>query len=114
MTLTPTRRIITGHDANGRAIFLSDELLPAANPLAGDGSAPPPGVPGFTLIGKTRGVPDTSVTEDEVEEYHGKRMPLSDDGGVTCRVVHFTPLPQGATTEEVDFVSISRMAGDGG
>jgi hypothetical protein len=48
-----TRRIITGHNADGKAIFESDEVLTTVNPFTNDGSAPPAGsmIPGFTLVG---------------------------------------------------------------
>lgn len=71
-----------------------------------DGSAPPPGVPGFTLISKTQGFPDTSVAGSDFVEYHGTRMPLSDDSGVTCRIVDFPPLPPNAP-DEINFVGNS-------
>jgi hypothetical protein len=71
--------------------------------LHGDGTPPPPTVPGFTLIGKTSGLPDTSVNDVAFTDLHGTRQPLSDDAGVTCRVVTFPPLPPNAP-EEVNFM----------
>lgn len=60
-------------------------------------------MPGFTLIGKTSGLPDTSVNDAAFTDLHGTRQPLSDDAGVTCRVVTFPPMPADAP-EEVNFM----------
>jgi hypothetical protein len=105
MALQPTRRVVTGHDVNGVTTFLSDTSLSPASPLANDGSAPPPSVPGFINIAKTHGFPDTSVAQGDVfTDYYGKQMPLTDDTGVTCRIVDFPPLPEDAP-DEINFVS---------
>ena len=82
---------------------MSDEPLNSASPLHDDGTPPPPTVPGFSLIGKTSGIPDTSVNDVSFTDLHGTRQPLSDDAGVTCRVVTFPPLPPDAP-EEVNFM----------
>lgn len=79
------RRIITGHDENGKAIFLSDETLKTANPYKEDLSPPEGTIPGFTLIHRAEDFPTTSVN-GAVTEWHGKRMPLSNAGGTVCRV----------------------------
>jgi hypothetical protein len=97
--LTVTSHDTLGHDKDGKSVFIDDRIFTSANPLASDGSPPPPGMPGFTIIGKTEGFPDTSVNHEQMTEHHGKRMPLSDDSGVTCRVVDFPPLPPNAPPE---------------
>jgi mannose-6-phosphate isomerase-like protein (cupin superfamily) len=62
-------------------------------------------VPGFTLIGKTTGIPDTSVNATSTTEYHGTRVDLADPDAVTVRLVTFPPMPQGVDLpEEVNFM----------
>jgi hypothetical protein len=62
-------------------------------------------VPGFTVIGKTTGVPDTSVNSPQITEYHGTRVDLADPNAVTVRVVTFPPHPQDQQLpEEVNFM----------
>lgn len=102
-----TRRIITGHDENGKAIFLSDEILKTANPYKEDLSPPEGTIPGFTLIHRAEGFPTTSVN-GPVTELHGKRIPLSNAGGTVCRVVDFPPIGEDGDafmhrTQSVDF-----------
>lgn len=102
-----TRRIITGHDENGRAVFLSDEVLKTANPYKEDLSPPEGTIPGFTLIHRAEGFPTTSVN-DPVTEWHGRRIPLSNAGGTVCRVVDFPPIGENGDafmhrTQSVDF-----------
>lgn len=102
-----TRRIITGHDEHGKAIFLSDEVLKTANPYKEDLSPPEGTIPGFTLIHRAEGFPTTSVN-GPVTEWHGKRIPLSNAGGTVCRVVDFPPIGEDGDafmhrTQSLDF-----------
>ena len=102
-----TRRIITGHDENGKAIFLSDETLKTTNPYKEDMSPPQGTIPGFSLIHRAEGFPTTSVN-GPVTEWHGKRIPLSNAGGTVCRVVDFPPIGEDGDafmhrTQSVDF-----------
>ena len=102
-----TRRIITGHDDDGKAIFLSDEILKTANPYKEDSSPPEGTIPGFTLIHRAENFPTTSVN-GPVTEWHGKRIPLSDAGGTVCRIVDFPPVGEDGDvfmhrTQSVDF-----------
>lgn len=90
-TPPPIRRIITGHDTNGKAIFDSDTTLSMCDPFIEDGSPPAPGttIPGFVLIHKTEGYP--AKVQGPPVEYHGKIIPLSDESGAVCRIVDFPP-----------------------
>ena len=38
----PIRRVVTGHDASGRAVFRSEGVFPAAPVPSGDAAFPPP------------------------------------------------------------------------
>lgn len=42
-TLPPVRRIVTGHNAEGKAIFDTDEVLTPANPIDPKGRPVPEG-----------------------------------------------------------------------
>jgi mannose-6-phosphate isomerase-like protein (cupin superfamily) len=117
MTVSPpkVRRIITGHDSNGKAIIESDDKLTPYNPFTGapvstdpeNGQAPF----GFTVVHRTAQFP-ASNTERPVE-YNGKKMSLEHHTGTTCRVVDFPPcnaggdgqLPKGFMhrTQSLDF-----------
>ena len=102
-----TRRLITGHDENGKAIFLSDEVLKTTSPYSEDMSPPEGTIPGFTLIHRAEGFPTTSVN-GPVTEWHGKRIPLSNTGSTVCRVVDFPPIGEDGDafmhrTQSVDF-----------
>ena len=94
-----TRRIVTGHDADGKAIFESDTVLTTCNPFTDDGSAPPAGstIPGFTVIHKAEGYP--APIQGPVTEYHSKIIPLVDESGSICRIVDFPPIPEDAVTD---------------
>ena len=88
--MTTTRRIVTGHDANGKAIFDSDDTLTPANPLEADGSPPEGIIPGFTTIFRTEGSPAQS--QGPWTDHHGKKIPLTNQSGVVCRIVDFPPV----------------------
>lgn len=97
-SLPDVRRIITGHDANGRAIIESDTNLTPINPLTGtpassDASSGDPLPFAFALLHRTSAFP-ASNTEPPIE-YYGKKTSLEDKIGTTCRIVDFTPLKIG-------------------
>lgn len=99
------RRIVTGHDQNGKAIIETDTNLTPMNPftttpVSFDPTADNALPFAFSLIHRTSGFP-ASNTEPFVE-YHGKKMGLEHKTGTICRVVDFAPLkpgPDGKTPE---------------
>lgn len=99
MAFLPTvHRIITGHDANGKAIIESDTNLTPSNPFTGEplsfDSNSSNSVPfGFTVIHRTSGFPASNG--ERPIEYHGKKISLEDKVGTTCRIVDFPPLKVG-------------------
>ena len=102
MSLPAVRRIITGHDANGKAIIESDTNLTPVNPLTGtpfssEAGSDIPAPFGFTVPYRTSGFP-ASVNEPPTE-YHGKKIDLEDKTGSTCRIVDFPPLEDGKLPE---------------
>ncbi|EXJ93441.1 hypothetical protein A1O1_01833 [Capronia coronata CBS 617.96] len=87
MSFSTTRRIVTGHDIHGKAIFTSDKVLTPANPLDPAGSPPTGIIPGFTNLYKTDGIPAKAQTP--FVDVHGKKIGLVDPSGVYCRIVDF-------------------------
>ncbi|MCS6946452.1 MAG: cupin domain-containing protein, partial [Steroidobacteraceae bacterium] len=77
---TNVRRIVTGHDPQGRAIVLSDDTLP---PVEFGG-----GLAHFTLLWSTGAWPaDNNVLEDGARRTVG----LTSPGGSVLRIVDFAP-----------------------
>ncbi|KIW44276.1 hypothetical protein, variant [Exophiala oligosperma] len=99
MSLPTTRRIVTGHDNNGKAIITSDAVLTPANPLDPEGNPPTGIIPGFTNLYKTDGIPAKAQTP--FVDVHGKKIGLVDQSGVYCRIVDFP-----ATGDASDNVNI--------
>ncbi|KAK5191644.1 hypothetical protein LTR96_004407 [Exophiala xenobiotica] len=100
MAFPTTRRIVTGHDDNGKAMITSDTVLTPANPLDPEGRPPPNGIiPGFTNLYKTDGIPAKAQTP--FVDVHGKKIGLVDQSGVFCRIVDFP-----ATGDTPDDVNI--------
>lgn len=98
-----TRRIVTDHNSDGKAIFGSDEILTSANPIDPEGKPVPDGalIPGFTSIFRTDGHPATA--QGSWQDPHGKMQNLVGTEGVMCRIVDFPPVPADAP-ESVNFM----------
>ncbi|OBT64252.1 hypothetical protein VE03_06880 [Pseudogymnoascus sp. 23342-1-I1] len=97
--LPPTRRIVTGHNDQGRAIIESDTVLYPIPPQpttvidaeeeshlskfdqASNG--------GFIMLWRTNEFP--AAVQGPWTEYHGKPIPLADDIGATVRIVDMPP-----------------------
>jgi hypothetical protein len=108
-SLPTTRRIITGHNADGKAIFDSDTTLSPVNPFTEDGSPPEGTIPGFTLIHRTENYP--VKVQGPTQELHGKKIALSDSSGTVCRIVDFPPIGEDGDaymhrTQSLDFAVI--------
>lgn len=94
--LPSTRRLVTGHDTSGKAIFEFDEILKPVNPTpktsgesAGLGTAL-----GVTLIHRTRNYPvqiQGSTEELTVENLHRNKG----EKGIVCQIVDLPPTPDG-------------------
>lgn len=80
--VAPIRRIITGHDANGRAIIVSDENCPHADPILGQEYL------ATTEMWVTAVPADNNIPGDPVTLPH--RVPPP-EGGAVFRVVEFPP-----------------------
>jgi len=78
--LPPVHRVVTGHDANGRAVFRSDDLAPTRMIPTGDAS--------FLTIWTTATVP-----ADNNDETEGRDRPTGTtlEGGSVIRVVDVLP-----------------------
>ena len=85
MELKSTRRIVTGHDASGKAVALHDAPLQAIQRSAGGN--------GMTLLWVTSESPvDMSSTADRAQTKVG--VPPTDNGTI-FRIVDFAPTPTG-------------------
>lgn len=89
MAQGPFRRIVTGHNAQGKAIIDDDKLLQPFDPFSDNGGSPHSGREGFINLWKTDSFPAKVL--GPWEEYNGKRMSLADEVGTTARIVDFVP-----------------------
>lgn len=78
--LPPVQRVVTGHDANGRAVFRSEDVTPTKMIPSGDAS--------FLTIWTTATVP-----ADNNDETEGRERPTGTtlEGGSVIRVVDMLP-----------------------
>ncbi|KIW11198.1 hypothetical protein PV08_10498 [Exophiala spinifera] len=88
MSSLQTRRVVTGHSPEGKAIFEADEILLSLNLLTGkpiSGS-----IAGIANIYKTENWP--AALNVPFVDYYNKPLGLTDESGVICRVIHFPPV----------------------
>lgn len=94
--LPTTRRLVTGHNKTGKAIFEFDEILMPVNPFpqaSPDSGTSLPAL-GVTLIHRTRGFPVKiqgsieELTPDNVRRGQGMK-------GIVCQIVDLAPTPKG-------------------
>ena len=99
MELKSTRRIVTGHDSQGKAVVLFDSALEAKQRSAGGN--------GMTLLWVTSESPvDAGASADRSQTHVGVPPPAN---GTVFRIVDFAPLsPQSAP---VDHEQILRAMG---
>jgi hypothetical protein len=92
MPLAPVRRIVTGHNSQGIAIFEADADVVAVNPVTKN---PPTdnSSPAITLIHRTNGVPVT--LQGSEEEFKVENLQRSKGSGIVCQVVDISPASQG-------------------
>ncbi|KAK2733698.1 hypothetical protein FQN57_001978 [Myotisia sp. PD_48] len=89
MTPSTVRRVVTGHNAEGQAIFESDTQLVPYNPLTIDSDPAKVGEMGFTTVFRTTGFP--AEAQGPWTDIHGKPVQFADKIGTTLRVVDFAP-----------------------
>lgn len=80
MNPIPMRRVVTGHDSNGRAVVTDDQLFdpkPGAN-----------GAAAFTLLWTADGMP---VDNDDASDGRERNVGLSLPGGTVLRIVDLMP-----------------------
>ena len=78
--LPPVQRVVTGHDANGRAVFKSEDVAPTRMIPSGDAA--------FLLLWTTATVP--ADNNDETDGRH-REAGLTLEGGSVVRVVDMLP-----------------------
>jgi hypothetical protein len=81
MELKSTRRIVTGHDAKGKAIVLFDAALQAKQRTAGGN--------GMTMLWTTREFPVEMSGSDDRAQNHAGVSPVTN--GTVFRIVDFAP-----------------------
>jgi quercetin dioxygenase-like cupin family protein len=95
--LPPVRRVVTGHDENGRAVIDDDRTFEPFDPISVIPGVPPvpnskdtsPAAGGFIHLWRTESVP--AKVQGPWTEYQKKAIPLSDSIGTTVRVVDIAP-----------------------
>ena len=100
MSLT-IRRVITGHDAQGRAKVLIDEVVASA----------PPQRPG-ALYANVWTTQDFPVSNDGSDDAAARKVGTTLDNGIVFRVVSFGPgvAPRNHRTDSIDFAVV--MSGE--
>lgn len=90
------RRVVTGHDANGKAIVTIDDTLPTASARAGVTTAVAWTSEGFPV--------DNNGTEDEGKRKTG----TTHDNGTVFRIIEFGPGngPRNHRTDSIDYAVI--------
>lgn len=78
------RRIVTGHDADGRAVILSDAPPPRVHQVGG------PGGPTFVEVWNTRGMP-VAIDRQSGEPAEVGLVLAPPTGGTRLRVIDFPP-----------------------
>jgi mannose-6-phosphate isomerase-like protein (cupin superfamily) len=92
MEMRSTRRIVTGHDAHGKAVALFDAPIQAKQRSAGSN--------GMTLVWVTGEFPvDMTSAADRAQTQVGVPPP---DNGTIFRIVDFAPAAAGHAAEPVD------------
>jgi naringenin degradation protein FdeH len=85
--MKPTRRVVTGHDAEGKAIVLTDGPAPNMKQRKSSGNT-------LTLLWVTDECPaDVSASADRADRQIGVRPPTQ---GSVFRIVEFAPMLQGS------------------
>jgi quercetin dioxygenase-like cupin family protein len=97
---TPIRRVVTGHDANGKAIVLIDDITPATSARPGTQAS---------VVWTTQGFP---VNNDTSEDTSGNAAGTTLAGGTVFRIVEFGPgnTPRNHRTDSIDYAVV--MSGE--
>jgi len=95
---TPIRRVVTGHDANGKAIVLIDDITPATSARPGTQAS---------VVWTTQGFP---VNNDTSEDTSGNATGTTLAGGTVFRIVEFGPgnTPRNHRTDSIDYAIVMR------
>ena len=91
------RRVVTGHDRNGRAVVLIDETVQNATPTRPGATA--------SVIWTTEGFP---IDNDASEDTSGRRTGTTLPNGTVFRVVEFGPgvAPRNHRTDSIDYAVV--------
>ena len=91
------RRVVTGHDKNGRAVALIDDTVQNAAPTRPGATA--------SVIWTTEGFP---IDNDASEDTSGRRTGTTLPNGTVFRVVEFGPgvAPRNHRTDSIDYAVV--------
>lgn len=91
----PIRRVITGHDPNGTALFTSDDTLSPYDPTTAPDFSTPTADSNFGVIQihRSRGFPVDN--QRPFSEPNKTLVPLADTKGPSCRVLDLPPADAG-------------------
>ena len=78
----PVRRIVTGHDDQGRSVFVMDDASPFV-------FTPAPGAPTVTELWETREAPASNAGNDEVMDHKFGILPPK--SGSVFRIIEYRP-----------------------
>ena len=97
---TPIRRVVTGHDKDGKAIVLIDDITPATSTRPGTQAS---------VVWTTQGFP---VDNDTSEDTSGNATGTTLKGGTVFRIVEFGPgnTPRNHRTDSIDYAVV--MSGE--
>jgi mannose-6-phosphate isomerase-like protein (cupin superfamily) len=84
----PSRRVVTGHDAEGKSVFLSDEAPPQNHPMQGEGV----GADFIEMWSTTEPVP--TLTAQEAEEPNDRAFTIMPPSGHLLRIIDIYPPSQ--------------------
>jgi hypothetical protein len=92
---TPIRRVIAGHDAQGKAYFASDEILTPYDPTTAPAFSTPGPDSGFGVIQihRSRGFPVDNMRQ--LSDPDKTLVPLADTKGPSCRILDLPPADAG-------------------
>jgi quercetin dioxygenase-like cupin family protein len=93
---TPIRRVVTGHDRDGKAIVLIDDITPATSTRPGTQAS---------VVWTTQGFP---VNNDTSEDTSGNASGTTLKGGTVFRIVEFGPgnHPRNHRTDSIDYAVV--------
>lgn len=104
----PVRRVITGHDPKGTAIFESDEMLTSVDLSTAPLFTAPTADSAFGVVQIHRSRTFPADNQRALKEPHKTLVPLADTKGPSCRILDLPPAEQGwmHRTQSLDYAVV--------